>query len=110
MDASMTQTLSAASDSCPNETPIMGNRCRPRRTVGHDCRPLLADATANVLNPSRRLAFRQRSRKLGCERWSVIHKHIATSKSAVAAEESSPAESPMTHFAGLSVHASDCDT
>ena len=57
------------------------------------------------------LVCRQRRRKLGCERWSVIHKHIhkhvATGKSALVARESPPAESAVVYFAGLTVYSSN---
>lgn len=56
-----------------------------------------------------RLVCRQRRRKLGCERWSVIHKREATGKSALVAQESSPADPAVAYFARLIVYSSNCD-
>ena len=57
-----------------------------------------------------RLVCRQRRRKLVCERWSVIHKRVATGKSALVAQESSPVDPAVAYCAGLTVYSWNCDT
>jgi hypothetical protein len=44
----------------------------------------------------------------GCEGWSVIHAR-STGKSALVAQDSSPAEPAVAYFAGLTVYSPNCD-
>src|ERR1700757_3459442 len=101
-------TIRQARRQFDRHVPSVCSRCVPQRRLEVNRDGSRTDGESFVTY-GWRLVCRQGRRKLGCERGSVIHERVPAGKSALVAQESSPADLAVASFAGLSVYSSNCD-